>query len=478
MQAAKSAIARRETAEYEKWAQAGLDNAPIEPHVRLHSWEDPYSSRSLEVCPGITTYSFHQKSERTTDAERDSGFKKKPKHPPKKVSLAARNIVESRNEALISKGDATMDEWSEFCNAKLHQSSAMTYRAIKANNTGENAYDKGDSVLPSTAKASFYIADETAVGSKARPSQRDNCNNNNNNNNTGTTASTATAVCRGSKDARLSTPSSSMPSTPRASVPSTPRAETAKRNRKASTLSMLNESEAFRPVTTAAIAEAHGSPTYKSRRMVSRTTATLAASVGPYDDPELLSFYAAARDAAALFEWRECAMCYSVVLSRCQGYCKTCKGAQEGIEMAQKGIRRCDAVIEKRQEERDELYLSDDKGSDAHVKRVEIADHNLEEAYRALASFAGTAVKEILCQLTMNQVRQEQAIEDAKAAAMARASKRLAMMHENSEDVSEAANERQRQLLQVLDKDFVFDQNYHRAADRRNRDRDRAEPDD
>ena len=130
---------------------------------------DPYASRSLEICPGIQTHAFWAKSEKRSDAERDSGFNTKPSVPSKKVSLRARSIVASRNEPLVSFTDGAKDEWGELCAMDLNRGGGATYRAFKENCVGEEVYGRGDSVVPSTTKAGLYIADLEAPRSFGRP---------------------------------------------------------------------------------------------------------------------------------------------------------------------------------------------------------------------------------------------------------------------------------------------------------------------
>ena len=51
----------------------------------------------------------------------------------------------------------------------LNRGGGATYRAFKENCVGEEVYDRGDSVVPSTTKAGLYIADLEAPRSFGRP---------------------------------------------------------------------------------------------------------------------------------------------------------------------------------------------------------------------------------------------------------------------------------------------------------------------
>ena len=135
--------------------------------------------------------------------------------------------------------------------------------------------------------------------------------------------------------------------------------------------------------------------------------------------------------------------------------------------MAERGMARCDAVVNKRGEELRELDAAEDKGSDAHAKRVEVAQECLEEAYRALASFAGTVVKKLLVQLTAAQAQKEKGVAASHQAALERAQKKLQLQMSPRDGqvtggVPEAKIQSHEALLITLDKDFAFDRSYHR----------------
>jgi len=119
---------------------------------------------------------------------------------------------------------------------------------------------------------------------------------------------------------------------------------------------------------------------------------------GPADEPQLLEYYGNGSQAMETADWRDATMWFCTCIERLTSW-RRMKAIAESLDMAERGLERCDIRIAKRFEAFGEVQLAMSSSSvppEEGETKIAAAEYALEEAYKSQAMFANNAVRKML----------------------------------------------------------------------------------